>query len=164
MIKTVKIPEDRVAVLIGRHGKVKREVEEYTKTKLAISDVVDIEGEPIDAMTAENVIRAIGRGFSPEKALDLLDEENALLVIALNPKSAGRIKSRIIGTNGKTRYKIEKMTKTFISVYGRTVSIIGRYHDVELAKEAVEKIIEGATHKFVYDFLEKKLQKKYSTM
>ncbi len=160
IIKHLKISEERVPVLIGRHGKTKREIEEYTRTSVSIGDGVVIEGEALDVLTAENIVRAIGRGFSPEAALELLDEENTLLVITLSPKSAGRIKSRIIGTKGKTRAKIEKLTKTNISVYGKTISIIGTYHSAEIAREAVEKFIKGATHKSVYLHLEKRYNKK----
>ena len=159
MIKNIKIAEERIPVLIGKHGNVKKEIEEYTKTSIAIGDAVAIEGEALDVMTAENVIRAIGRGFAPEKALELVDEENTIIVIALEPNSAGRIKSRVIGTRGKTRFMIEKYTRTYISVYGKTISIIGNYEDAELARQAIEKFIEGSPHKNVYMFLEKNCKK-----
>lgn len=159
MIKNVKINEERIAVLIGKHGKVKKEIETYTRTKISVSDEIIIEGEAIDVLTAENIVRAIGRGFAPETALELLDEENTLFIITLDTKNSKRIKARIIGTRGKTRERLEKYTRTFISVYGKTISIIGTYRNVETAQEAVEKFIKGASHTSVYMFLEKKITK-----
>ena len=103
-------------------------------------------------MPAENIIRAIGRGFSPENAMELLDEEKTLYIIHLsdNARSLKRIRSRLIGTGGKARRNIERFTHTKISVYGKTVSIIGSYEDVEKAKGAVEKLISGVSHRSVY--------------
>ncbi len=158
MIKVVKIPEKRIGVLIGKRGKVKKEIEELTNTKIDIDKDVRIEGDALDVINAENVIKAIGRGFSPEKAFELLDEENTLVIIELpkNEKAIKRISSRIIGSKGRCRKKIETITKTYISVYGKTVSIIGRYDNVDIARIAIEKLISGSGHKNVYDFLERR--------
>jgi ribosomal RNA assembly protein len=156
MIKSVLIPKERLSVLIGRKGGIKSGIEKSTKTSITVSDEVLIEGEPLDVMAAECIIRAIARGFSPEKAMKLANEENVLDVIELpkDEKALNRLRSRIIGINGKTRYKIECSTNTYISVYGKTVSIIGKYEDVETARAAIEKLISGFSHKSVYIFLE----------
>ena len=74
----------------------------------------------------------MGRGFSPENSLRLLRGENSLHVIDLrefggkSPDQIERIKGRIIGENGTARLNIENLTGATISVYGRTVGIIGR--------------------------------------
>jgi ribosomal RNA assembly protein len=68
-----------------------------------------------------------------------------------------RQKSRIIGTKGKARNSIEKMTNTNICVYGKTVCIIGKTETVVLAKQAVESLLTGAPHGNVYKRLEKQL-------
>lgn len=158
MIKTVKIPHERVAVLIGTRGSVKRQIEKKTGTKVTVGEEVNIEGESLGVLDAENVIKAIGRGFAPENSMLLLEEDHTLLVIEL-PKSeraSKRVKSRIIGTNGKSRRNLERLTKTHIAVYGKTVSIIGKYSNAAMAEEAVNKIIKGISHRFVYQFLEAK--------
>ena len=157
MIKPIKIPEERFAVLIGENGKTKRFIEKQTKTKIKISDEIIIEGEALDILTTENIIKAIGRGFSPHNAMLLLDEENCLDLIQLpeNEKSMKRIRSRLIGTKGKARRNMERLTKTKISVYGKTVSIIGTYDNLSKAKMAIEKLIGGFSHRSVYVFLEK---------
>ena len=47
----IKIPKDRVAVLIGRKGEVKREIEECTNSKVKIDSK---EGEVTVSGTEEN--------------------------------------------------------------------------------------------------------------
>jgi len=155
MIKTIRIPKERTAVLIGKHGAAKREIENLGGVKIKVNEEIEIEGEPINVMNVENVIKAVGRGFSFEKSLQLLDEDYTLYIISLpkNERTLKRTRSRLIGTKGKVRKNIEIMTKTFVSVYGRTVSIIGRYDDTEKAREAVEKLIAGYSHKGVYKSL-----------
>ena len=77
----VRIPKDRVAVLIGKNGEIKRELEERTGAKLNIDSEtgeveVDTEKvfEAIFHLTVLEIIRAIGRGITPEKALRLLQD------------------------------------------------------------------------------------------
>jgi ribosomal RNA assembly protein len=156
MIRIILIPKNRIPILVGKEGAVKKVVEEKTRTKIVIGDEVTIEGEPLDVLTAENIIKAIGRGFSPQTAMELLNEDLILEIIQLpeNKKTLKRIKSRIIGTAGKTRRNIERLTKTKLSVYGRTVAIIGTYNDTEAARQSIEKLMEGSTHRNVYRFLE----------
>lgn len=158
MIRKILIPEERFAVIIGKHGDVKRKIEKITKTKIKLDDGIEINGESTDVIIAENIITAIGRGFSPQNAMALVDEEKVLIIIeiAKNEKSLKRIRSRLIGTNGKARRNIEEYTKTNICIYGKTVSIIGNYENAELAREAVEKLIKGLSHKSVYKFLEER--------
>ena len=156
MIARLRIPDERMPVLIGRDGTTKQLIEESTSTSIAVSDEIAIEGEVDNVLTAENIIRAIGRGFVPEDALELLDENVTLFVIQL-PKEKNtlvRLKSRIIGTRGKARRNIERLTKTTIAVYGKTVAAIGTYDNVETARRAIEMLIKGRTHKTVYKFLE----------
>lgn len=150
MIKELSVPKNRIAVIIGRNGETKRMIESKTRTKIKINDFVSIGGDLLGMMTAENVIRAIGRGFSPENALELLDEEKTLFIIQLPDNALKRIRSRLIGTHGKARRNLERFTHTKISVYGKTVSIISSYEDAERAKNAIEKLISGASHKSVY--------------
>ena len=158
MITKILIPEERLAVVIGSRGTMKREIEKSTNTKIKVMDDVQIEGDALDVIAAENIISAIGRGFAPKYAMALKKEENSLVIIELpkNERTLKRVRSRLIGSNGKTRRNIEEYTKTRISIYGKTASIIGAYDDVELAKTALQKLIKGLSHKSVYKFLEEK--------
>lgn len=156
MIKNIKIPEERIPVLIGANGATKRNIEKKTKTKITIGEEVEIEGDSLNTLDAENIVKAVGRGFSPERALLLTDEDNTLLIIELpkQERALKRVKSRLIGTRGKSRRNIERLAGVHISVYGKTAALIGRYSNVSLAEQAINKIIEGVPHRFVYEFLE----------
>ena len=65
----------------------------------------------------------------------------------------------MIGSNGKARKNIERLTNSDIAIYGKTVSIIGNYDNVEKAFVGINKIIDGAPHKNTYRLLEKKYSK-----
>lgn len=156
MIKRIRVPEDRLAVIIGHGGRTKLDIEKKTRTKIVIEDEVEVQGEPLDVMTATNILTAISRGFSPKNACGLLDEENTISIIDL-PKDENRlrrIRSRLIGTKGKCRRNLELLTGTKISIYGRTAAIIGSYENIELAEDAITRLIKGFSHSNVYAYLE----------
>jgi ribosomal RNA assembly protein len=165
----IKIPADRIGVLVGPSGSVKSMLEEKTGAEMVIdSDTGAVEivtGEdPIMAMRLAEIVRAIGRGFSPERAYPLLEDEMLMLDIidlsrVCNTKSdMARIKGRIIGKDGRTREITEKLTGVGISVYGKTVGIIGSPGQIRIARAAIEMLMDGAPHGAVYGYLEKKNQ------
>ncbi|MFH0949226.1 MAG: RNA-processing protein [Candidatus Aenigmatarchaeota archaeon] len=158
MIRKIKIPEARISVLRGACNKI----EKCTGTKIQLNDDVTITGEPLDILTTENIIKAIGRGFDPDIALELIEEDKTLCIIQLPGKEKNliRTRARIIGTSGKCKNRIELLTRTYVSIYGKTICIIGKYENVYVAKAAVEKLIAGSMHKTVYEFLEKRMSKK----
>ena len=73
-----------------------------------------------------------------------------------NKNTMERLKGRVIGTGGKSREEIERLTDTYISVYGKTIGIIGEVEHVSLARDAVAMLLQGSMHKTVYQYLEKK--------
>jgi ribosomal RNA assembly protein len=160
----IKIPKERVAVLIGKNGEIKKELEEYTKSKIEVDskegDVKIIGEDSLKMYAVKEVIRAIGRGFNPEIAKLLFKQDYILEVTSLLDyvKHKGhfeRIKGRVIGAGGKSRETIENLTGTYISVYGKTVSVLGRAEDVVISKKAVENLLLGSPHANVYKWLEK---------
>lgn len=163
----VKVPTERVGVIIGREGATKRGLEEDLGVELEIDSkegtVVVKSGSISDAdpLTAVRVIEAIGRGFSPERARKLLEEGVAFEVIDLrdfagkSTSSLERIRGRVIGLRGKSRRVIEELTRCYVSVYGRTVSIIGDPTEVQLAADAVRTLARGSQHRTVYNTLQK---------
>ncbi len=168
-ILRVKIPVERVGVLIGSDGRIKKAVEEKLSVQLQVDGKTgDIEiltsqgANPADAFRAQDIVMAIGRGFSPENALSLFNEDLNLRIIDLrellgrSEADIQRVKGRIIGANGKARKNLEEYTGTKVSVYGHTVSIIGDVEHMEVAREAIDLLIHGSTHKSVYRFLESK--------
>ena len=167
----VKIPKERVGVLVGPDGKIRTHIEERLNVKLKIdSESGDVEislspaaPDPSSLFRAKDVVTAIGRGFSPEHAFKLLDsEETVLEIIDLHEKigksetDLKRLKGRVIGKDGRTRSLIEELTETNVSVYGHTISIIGGGEQVEIAKQAVGMLLKGSLHSTVYRFLHKK--------
>jgi len=164
----LKIPKDRVGALIGPDGKVKREIEEKTGTKIEVDSEggeITITSESDDFMPvhlSQNIVKAIGRGFSPENAMLLIVDDTYLEIIDLrdyvgkSEKAIEQKKGRIIGKGGKAREEIEKAASAKISVYGRTIGIIGTMDSISKAKRAIEMLIEGASHTAVYNFLSKK--------
>ncbi len=162
----INIPKDRVAVLIGKKGETKKAIEKQTDTKIEISSDGEViirrkinTQDPLKQLKAHEIIKAIARGFSPEKAFKLLKPENYLEIISLtehvSDKSLKRVRSRIIGKEGKARKFISRLTKTEIVIYGKTVSIIGKIENNQIAKKAIMKIVEGAPHSAVFRFLER---------
>jgi ribosomal RNA assembly protein len=167
----VRIPKDRVAVLIGRKGGTKKEIEDRTKTKVEVDSetgevfITSTEetDDPLAVWKARDVVTAIGRGFSPERAFRLFNEGEVLEVVNLSDIVVGsegnalpRVRGRIIGRRGRTREIIEEMSGADISVYGKTVAIIGNPLQVEIAKTAIEKLVKGSPHSSVYRYLERR--------
>lgn len=162
----VKIPKERVSVLIGSKGETRKLIEKETNTKLIITaeGSVTIKGASYDAWIARQVVKAIGRGFSPGVALNLLDEEYGFELIELkdfakNENAEKRLKGRVIGTEGKSRAAVEELTNCNISVYGKTISIIGNIKNIQTARKAVEMLLAGAKHATVYRLLEEERKK-----
>jgi ribosomal RNA assembly protein len=165
----VRVPKDRLGVVIGPEGRTKSAIERKLLVKLDVDSetgdiqvISELEGNPADVFRARDIVTAIGRGFSPENAFRLIDDEAILIVIDLreffgrSDSDIERVKGRIIGEHGKTRRNIEEMTGTKISLYGHTVTLIGEVEHCDVAREAVEMFIKGRTHSSVYKFLQAK--------
>jgi ribosomal RNA assembly protein len=165
----IKLPKDRVGVIIGRHGDTKQVLEDRTGVEIDIDSetgevaiATEKAKDPVMAMKVFDIIRAIGRGFSPERALRLFDEDVFMRgfdirdYVGKNPKHVRRLRARLIGTKGKTRRLLEELTDTEISIYGNTVYVIGALEELGIAETAVDMILSGSEHAAVYRFLEGK--------
>ena len=163
----IRIPHDRVGVLIGPEGKVKARIEKTFKVSLLIEsesgnvEIVLNKDQPDVSIifTVANIVKAIGRGFSPDRAMLLGNEDIDLSIIDLEEhvgpthSAQERVKGRIIGREGKSRALIEELTETQMSVYGSTVALIGNIESLPAATEAVMMLIRGKFHKTVYNYL-----------
>ena len=163
----VKVPDDRIGVLIGQGGETMREIEERAEVRLDIdseSGNVRIEkvGDPVLGLKGRDVVKAIGRGFAPEDAMTLLEDEMMMFDLidieaaSRNKNDLRRQKGRLIGEGGRTRELMEELTGASISIYGSTLAVIGGPEEVEAVREAAEMLLEGAPHGTVYSFLEDK--------
>ncbi len=166
----VKIPKERVGILIGPEGKVKQYIEEKLQVKIDI----DTEGsvtialsekatDPSLILKAKDIVTAIGRGFPPEVAYRLIRNEDDIfdlidlrVIFGRSESDIKRIKGRIIGAEGKTRKLIEELTEADVVVYGHTVGIIGSFSEADAARNAIQMIIEGCEHHTMYNYLQKK--------
>ena len=158
------IPKERVAVLIGPKGHAKKQIEKAGDVKLQIDakegSVKIFAKDAVNLWLGRQVVEAIGRGFNPEIAQKIFKEENNFELISLSDygakskKDLERLKGRLIGTKGKTKRVIQHHTKTHISIYGKTVGIIGPAEGVQNARRAIEIILSGARQGTAYHFLE----------
>jgi ribosomal RNA assembly protein len=171
-MEAIKIPEKRIMALRGTADATINLLEKKLNVQIDVDEdgAVTLEGEPVDKFFATPVIRAIGRGFDANVAVKLLSDENGLHIIdirdyAKTKESLARLKGRVIGEKGKSRKVIEEQSECDLAIYGHTVGIIGHLEDIEIAANAVFKLLEGQPHSSVYLYLEKiKRRKKQQEM
>jgi ribosomal RNA assembly protein len=167
-MRSIRIPADRVGTLIGKNGETKKTLQSLSGIKLDIDtdegevlihDDVELE-DPLMALKLMEVVRATGRGFNPDVAMRLFDDDEYLEIIdvkeAIGDRSSQvpRVRGRLIGKDGKTRRLIEELTGCDMVVYGNTVGLIGNSVSLPVAKHAVELLINGSEHATVYHYLE----------
>lgn len=163
----VRIPQDRVGVLIGAGGETMREIESRAEVRLDIDSEtgsvrIESVGDPVTGLKGPDIVRAIGRGFAPDDALALLDDELMMLDIVdldaatRNENDLRRQKGRLIGENGRTRELMEELSGASVTIYGATLAVIGGPDQVEMIRSAAEMILDGAPHGAVYSFLERR--------
>jgi len=167
----VRIPKERVGVLVGPEGRVKAYIEQKLNVELQIESesggvtvlLSEQANDPSVLFRAKDVVSAIGRGFSPEQAFRLIRNEDDIFdfidlraIFGRSESDIKRIKGRIIGANGKTRSLIEELTEANVVVYGHTIGFIGTFDQVDVARNAVQMLISGNQHHSVYKYLQKK--------
>lgn len=167
-MRSIRIPSDRVGALVGKEGSTKKLLEKRTGIALQIDKEGEVifdenaEGvEPIMALKIMDVIKAVGRGFNPGKAMKLLDDDDMYLetvdikdAVGDRPNQVARARGRLIGRNGRTRQIIEDLADVYMSIYGNTVSLLGNSIALPIAKHAVEMLLGGSEHSTVYHYLE----------
>ncbi|TFG28483.1 MAG: RNA-processing protein [Promethearchaeota archaeon] len=172
----MKISKSRIAVVIGKGGEIKENIEGALGVKINLDSKTgeceifpDLNNEtykPLNVFVAQKIVNAINRGFNPNKAMKLLEETyelevfNLISILGKSDKRIKHIKGRIIGRNGEMRKAIEKYAESFISVYGKTVSIIAEYENLQIARKAVSMLINGLPHHVVLKFLENRYTEK----
>lgn len=167
----VRIPKERVGVLVGPDGKIKLYIEEKLCVKLEVdSEQGDVNitlcedaEDPSSLFRARDAVTAIGRGFAPDQAFRLIRDEDTIFdlidlrqIFGRSESDIKRVKGRIIGMEGKTRKIIEDLSGSDLVVYGHTVGIIGTFEQANIARTAVQMLIDGCQHHSVYSYLAKK--------
>ena len=168
---SINIPEDRLGVIIGQKGSMKKELEREGHVKLKIDSkksTVEIDEtektESIDVYRTQLVLEAISYGFNPKVAEKLFNDDYYFVVIDLrdysdNDKELERHKARIIGTEGKSKKKLEKLSTCNFVVYKDYVGIIGTAEAIQVGERAITMFLRGSQHSAVFEFLEKENKK-----
>jgi len=164
-----KIPKERIAVLIGHDGSTRDMLEKRSGARIRVDskngevelDLKDPQ-DPLMVIKIGNIIKAIARGFSPDHASVLFSDDYYFELIDIREfvgkshNAVHRMRGRVIGKEGRTRRLIEEMSEAYISIYGHTVALIGQDFNTQIARIAVEMLLNGAEHSSVYSFLEHK--------
>ncbi len=170
-----RVPKDRIAVLIGAKGATRRELEEAAGCKSIQIDSITGEIEvtwpeagdydPVKALKLPDVIKAVGRGMAPGRAVQLLRDDWFFEMVDLRDhvgkrsNQQRRIRARIIGSEGKIRKMIEHHTGAEISIYKSTVVLVGEGYGLSSARQAIEMLASGSEHGTVLKFLERERKK-----
>jgi ribosomal RNA assembly protein len=161
MKDSVVLTEERAKMLRNKEEWVEK-IEKLSNCKISLEDQeVTIEGnDPLTVLRVKEVFRALNRGFDLNTALYLLDESYFLDIIDVKDYGKSRerqiqLKGRVIGKGGSIKKMIEEKTGTKICVHGKTISIIGKWENLQIAKKAIEMLLEGKMHSSVKKFLEK---------
>ena len=163
-----RIPQDRIAVLIGKGGETRRMLEEACGATLDIdskngevmADWGEVDADPVVRMKMPDVIVAIGRGLAPKRAVQLIQDEVSLKMydirewVGRQPNQTRRMRSRLIGRNGRIRSLIEEISRCEMAIYGSTVLVIGDEDGLALAAPAIEGILRGSEHSTILHGLE----------
>lgn len=170
-----RVPKDRIAVLIGAKGATRRDLEKAAGCKNiqidSISGEIEVtwpeagDYDPVKALKLPDVIKAVGRGMAPGRAIQLLQDDWFFEMVDLKEhvgkrsNQQRRIRARIIGSEGKIRKMIEQHTGTEISIYKSTVVLVGEGAGLISARQAIEMLASGSEHGTVIKYLEKERRK-----
>jgi ribosomal RNA assembly protein len=170
-MKYLKLPMERVGALIGHSGETKKELEEKSGIKINIdSKTGDVSfdesscADPLMVLKVENIVNAISKGFSPEKAFLLFSDEADFFAFDLRDYAGKReahirrLKSRVIGSEGKTKKVLEDLTNSKVSVHGHTVSVISDVTRMNILKKSIDMLLTGSKHATVYRFVEAQMK------
>jgi len=160
----MSINPDRIGILIGKGGEVRRRIEDLTGCEIDIDEkngVITVRGDDVDSvLTASNIVKAINLGFSPDKAFMLLDRDMNLHIIDIytylkkrDENNLRRVLGRIIGERGKAKRVIEETSGTYMSIYRNYIAVIGDFEGIYMVDEAVKMLAKGLPHKIVYEHL-----------
>ncbi len=158
-MQEVYIPHERARLLAGK-GAALRRLEKLCgcTIRMGQGSTVELDGEPYGEYVARNVIYAFGRGFDLAKAQKLAGDNIYFASLDIgshaSKKRVMNVRSRLIGEDGRAKRYIEAVSGALMSVYGDTVSFIGRAEEIEEAETAARTIIEGGSHRLAYSRME----------
>lgn len=149
-------------IFIRRMQEVKKNIkklETSLKVKIEIKGrYANISGDSLDEYEASLVFEAVNFGFSVEKAIALKREDIIFRKIQIRDftkrKNLIDVRSRIIGTEGRTKRTIENITGCDVIINDSDVGVIGDAESIESASVAISNLIRGSKQANVYKYLE----------
>lgn len=140
--------------------KNKEELEQKLKVSISITGrKVTIDGDAVDEYEASLILEAIDLGFSAKKALQLKDPDMVFRRLNIKkftkPQRIPDVRSRIIGTEGKTKRTIENIGSCDMVIKGNEIGLICPAETLEETTTAISNLIRGSKQGNVYAFLEK---------
>ncbi len=162
-MQLILIPEKRASILLKNRKKNVEKIENLLHAKIKATKTGEVEvscTDAIEELITCDIIKAIGRGFSVEDSLKLLEDNSGFQVISItdfvNTKAAEiRLKGRIIGREGKIKSFLEKELDINMCIYGKTVSVIGNYNNIEVAKQIIELLLKGGSYASMRKIIQK---------
>lgn len=150
-------------VRVANMKKIRRAVpsiENRVKVKIGFGKYgINIRGSELNEFLVEKIIRAIDFGFDIDDALLLLNEEFVLEFISVKEhtrrKNLKDVRSRIIGTDGRARRTIEKLTGAAIVISDNAIGVIVDADHLSATVQGIEGLISGSKHGNVFGFLER---------
>ena len=100
--------------------------------------------DPYIIMKARDVIKLLSRSVPVHQALRVLEDEVNCDVIKIggfvrNKERFVKRRQRLIGPNGATLKAIEILTGCYVLVQGKTVSCIGSFKGLKIARRIIEE-------------------------
>jgi len=151
------------SILVSNMRKVKRAVpsiENVVKVKIGFGkDKVSVQGAELNEFLVAKIIRAIDFGFDIDDALLLLKDDFVLDFVDVKEntrrKNLKDVRSRIIGTDGRVRRTIEKLTGAEIVISNNKIGVIVDADHLSATIQGIEGLISGSKHGNVFGYLER---------
>lgn len=140
--------------------KEKEKLERKLGVKLTIKGKkITFEGQAFEEYEASTIFEAFNFGFPLDVALTLKDEDMTFKSLSIKDFTRRvdleTVKSRLIGTQGRTRRTLENIADCHIRIQDNEVGIIGSAAEVEYTITAITNLIRGSKQANVYRFLER---------
>jgi ribosomal RNA assembly protein len=151
------------SIVVSNMKKIKKAVpsiENKVKIKIGFGKgSVTVKGAELNEFLTEKIIRAIDFGFDIDDAMLLLNENFVLEFVSVKGntrrKNLKDVRSRIIGTDGRAKRTIEKLTGAEIVISDNKIGVIVDADHLSTTVQGIESLIGGSKHGNVFSFLER---------